>query len=57
MSTYTRKTFIAVADILSQFSDVIHEIAFEDLVNEFGDLFSADNSNFDFEKFREACNK
>jgi hypothetical protein len=57
MAIYTRKTFISVSNILNQFSKEIEEITFEDLVGEFGDLFSADNPNFDFEKFRTECMK
>ena len=57
MAIYTRKTFISVSNILNQFSKEIEEITFEDLVEEFGDLFSADNPNFDFEKFRAECIK
>ena len=57
MATYTRKAFVSVSDILNQFVEEIEKDVFEDLVQEFGDLFSADNSNFNFEKFREACNE
>jgi hypothetical protein len=53
----TRKDYVAVAEILNSFQDVIADpFTFEDLVNEFGDFFSADNPNFKFDKFREACN-
>ena len=55
MAIYTRKTFISVSSLLSEFNQDIDEIVFEDLVEAFGDLFYADNPNFDFEKFREAC--
>lgn len=57
MAIYTRKTFISVSNILNQFSKEIDEVVFEDLVEEFGDLFFADNPNFDFEKFRIECMK
>jgi hypothetical protein len=57
MATYTRKAFVAVSDILNQFSQEIDENTFSDLVDEFGDLFASDNSNFNFAKFREACTK
>ena len=57
MAIYSRKTFIAVAEILNQFVNDIDEVTFEDLVDEFGDLFSADNPNFDIERFRTECVK
>lgn len=53
----TRKDYVAVAEILNSFQGLIEDpFTFEDLVNEFGDFFSADNPNFKFDKFREACN-
>jgi hypothetical protein len=57
MAIYSRKTFIAVATILNNFANDIDEVVFEDLVDEFGDLFSADNPNFDIERFRKECVK
>lgn len=52
----TRKDYVAVAEILSDFkSGINNQIVFEDLVDEFADLFSADNPNFKYDKFREAC--
>ncbi len=57
MATYTRKAFVSVADILNGFVEDIDKDVFEDLVHEFGLMFSSDNSNFNFEKFREACNE
>jgi hypothetical protein len=54
----TRKDYVAVAEILSSFKDLIgDEFTYQDLVDEFGDFFSADNPNFKFDKFREACEK
>lgn len=53
----TRKDYVAVAEILSSFKDLIaDQFTFEDLVDEFADFFSADNPNFKLDKFREACN-
>jgi hypothetical protein len=53
----TRKDYVAVAEILSSFKDLIgDEFTFQDLVDEFADFFSADNPNFKLDKFREACN-
>jgi hypothetical protein len=57
MATYTRKAFVSVADILNGFVEDIDKDVFEDLVHEFGLMFSSDNSNFDFEKFRTECVK
>ena len=52
----TRKDYVAVAEILSDFQDSINDhLTFEDLVNEFADFFSADNPNFKMEKFTHAC--
>lgn len=54
----TRKDYVAVAEILSDFRDgIANQIVFEDLVDEFGDFFAADNPNFKLDKFREACNE
>lgn len=52
----TRKDYVAVAEILSSFKNLIaDQFTFEDLVDEFADMFSADNPNFKYDKFREAC--
>jgi len=52
----TRKDYVAVAEILNSFQDIIaDQFTFEDLVNEFADFFSADNPNFKMEKFTHAC--
>ena len=54
----TRKDYVAVAEILSSFKDLIgDEFTYHDLVDEFGSMFEADNANFKFDKFAEACNK
>ena len=53
----TRKDYVAVAEILNSFQDLIaDQFTFEDLVDEFADMFAADNPNFKYDKFREACN-
>ena len=53
----TRKDYVAVAEILADFKPLIaDQFTFEDLVDEFADMFSADNPNFKLDKFREACN-
>jgi hypothetical protein len=54
----TRKDYVATATILNSFKELIgDQFTFEDLVDEFGDLFANDNPRFDLDKFREACSK
>jgi hypothetical protein len=52
----TRKDYVAVAEILSSYKDLIgDEFTYEDLVNDFASFFEEDNSNFKGDKFIEAC--
>ena len=51
----TKKTYIEVAKILNKFSDRLDSHDFNDLVFEFSELFFADNSKFNEDKFNEAC--
>ena len=54
----TRKDYVAVAEILSDFREGIqNQILFDEMVDEFADFFSDDNPNFKLDKFREACNE
>jgi hypothetical protein len=53
----TRKDYIETAKILNQFADSIDSHAFQDLVFEFSEWFSADNPRFDEDKFWDACVK
>ena len=54
----TRKDYVATAEILNAFKDLIaDQFTFEDLVDEFIQMFSADNERFDSDKFWQACNK
>jgi len=53
----TRKDYVSTAEILSNYSNEIPQVVFEDLVNDFCDLFFADNPRFSPEKFEEACYK
>jgi hypothetical protein len=54
----TRKDYVATAQILNSFKDLIgDQFTFEDLVDEFADMFASDNERFNLEKFREACSK
>lgn len=52
----TRKDYVNTADILANFKDEIADKGtFQDLVDEFADMFAGDNPNFNLAKFREAC--
>jgi hypothetical protein len=52
----TRKDYVAVSEILQGYQNaMIDGFWYEDLVNDFGDLFSADNPNFQMDKFTHAC--
>jgi len=54
----TRKDYVAVAEILSSYKDLIDDVfTFEDLVEDFSAMFAEDNPNFKHEVFREACLK
>ncbi len=53
----TRKDYVATAEILSSYKDLIgDEFTFHDLVEDFASYFAEDNPNFKPEKFLEACN-
>lgn len=51
----TRKDYVAVAEILSEYRNVMDRNDFEDLVNDFADFFFADNPNFSPNRFELAC--
>jgi len=52
----TRKDYTATAEILSSYKDLIgDEFTYHDLVDEFASMFAQDNSNFDADKFFNAC--
>jgi hypothetical protein len=52
----TRKDYVNTATILAGYKlAMIDGFWYEDLVNDFADMFSADNPNFNLQKFREAC--
>jgi hypothetical protein len=53
----TRKDYVATAEILKSYSELIDQFTFEDLVNDFCDMFFADNPRFSPTKFEEACYK
>jgi hypothetical protein len=52
----TRKDYVATAEILSNYALDLGQGAFEDLVNDFAELFESDNPRFDTDRFIEACN-
>ena len=52
----TRKDYVAVAEILnSSAKDFMSQEDFQELVNDFADLFQADNPNFSPNRFELAC--
>ena len=54
----TKKHYIATADILASYNDLIgDEWTFHDLIDEFAGMFAEDNPAFDADKFITACNK
>ena len=53
----TRKDYVETAKILNQFVDNIDSHVFQDLVFEFSEWFSADNTRFDADRFAIACYK
>lgn len=55
MSAYTRKTYVAVSEILKKYALDMGQGAFEDIVDDFSYMFENDNQNFNADKFREAC--
>jgi len=54
----TRKDYVATAEILNGFKDLIgDQLLFEDLVDEFSLMFECDNERFDHVKFFNAAHK
>jgi hypothetical protein len=54
----TRKDYVKTAEILSTYKDLIgDEFTYHDLVEDFAVMFAEDNSQFNADKFLEACNK
>jgi hypothetical protein len=51
----TRKDYVRTAEILGNYGDLLPASVFEDMILEFGEMFSSDNPNFDFTRFEEAC--
>ena len=52
----TRKDYVAVSEILAGYQlAMIDNFWWEDLVNDFADMFAKDNPNFNRERFTKAC--
>lgn len=51
----TRKDYIATADIIHAYNLQLPEILLENLVNDFVEMFKADNPRFDAGRFRAAA--
>jgi hypothetical protein len=51
----TRKDYVSTANILKEYANLIDQFTFEDLVNDFADMFFADNNKFSPTKFEAAC--
>jgi hypothetical protein len=51
----TRKDYVAVSEILSSYRNEMDRDSFQDLVNDFSDLFFTDNPNFSPNRFELAC--
>jgi hypothetical protein len=52
----TRKDYVKTAEILSSYKDLIgDEFTYHDLVDEFASMFSEDNTQFNSDKFFNAC--
>jgi len=53
----TRKDYVATAEILNSYATEIRIEVYEDLVNDFSEMFFADNEKFDSDRFWEECMK
>jgi hypothetical protein len=51
----TRKDYVATAEILKTYSNLIDQFTFEDLIQDFCDMFFADNPKFSPTTFENAC--
>lgn len=52
----TRKDYVSTAEILKTYAVAMDLFFFEDLVNDFADMFAEDNARFNRVRFVEACN-
>ena len=53
----TRKDYVATAEILNSYASEMNLEVFEDVVNDFVDMFAKDNERFDSDRFWEECMK
>jgi hypothetical protein len=53
----TRKDYVATAEILNSYGGEMRIDVFEDIVNDFSEMFYADNEKFDSDRFWEECMK
>jgi hypothetical protein len=53
----TRKDYVATAEILNSYGSEMRLEVFEDLVNDFSEMFYTDNERFDSDRFWEECFK
>ena len=51
----TRKDYVAVAKILSNYQDVIEADEYHEMVLDFGKMMKLDNTRFDLSRFMIAC--
>lgn len=51
----TRKDYVATAEIIKSYNLQLPEIVLEKLVNDFAEMFKADNPRFDTNRFRVAA--
>jgi hypothetical protein len=50
----TRKDYVATAEIIKSYNLQLPEVLLEKLVNDFAEMFKADNPRFDSNRFRVA---
>lgn len=53
----TRKDYVATAEILNSYGSEMKQEVFEDLVNDFIEMFAEDNEKFNSDRFWEECFK
>jgi len=53
----TRKDYVATAEILNSYGSEMKLEVFEDLVNDFIEMFAQDNERFDSDRFWDECFK
>lgn len=51
----TRKDYVSTAEILSSYQDTMDLNTFDNLINDFAEMFADDNDRFMASKFIDAC--